>query len=89
MKAASVASKLKAAGLPVIACTEGNEYEDGEIKITKGVSVQVGVLENYLIASRFDGDQTFYNAPTRRPRDILKVVADIRAFIADEAEVSA
>lgn len=76
--AATIAKKLRAAGVPVLEVTEGDYDLDGEIKITDRVSVQVGTLKPYLSVGCWSIDgESMSHYPERTLRTFDRLLDDI------------
>jgi hypothetical protein len=86
MNAATVASKLKIAGIPVISVSECKDEEDGAVQITKRLHVQVcsfGSGAN-LVREEGEGDDHGFFFFQRR-KAMKKLIEDINQAMADEA----
>jgi len=79
MNAASVASKLKAAGVPVISVSECKDQEDGAVQITKCLHVQVCSFGSgvNLVREEGEGDEHGFFFFERR-KTIKKLIEDIK-----------
>jgi hypothetical protein len=83
MKASQVARILADHGIALEGYEEGGDRIDGQVMIDSDrVYVQVGALEDYAIAGRFDG-KTFYSAPTRK----ILTQAGVDALVQDVKEM--
>lgn len=75
---AAVSAALIAAGFPVIAFTEWQPDQDGEIDLSVRVHVQVGVDYFGVVEHHTDGTFTFH--PERR--SLTRLLADVRRVMA-------
>jgi hypothetical protein len=75
---AAVSAALIAAGFPVIAFTELQRDQDGEVDLSLHVHVQVGV--NYFGVVRKNDDGTYNFYPERR--SLKALLADVRKAMA-------
>lgn len=79
MKAAIVAQHLKTLGFPVLSVSEGSDLEDGEVKITDAVHVQVHYYGSFANVVVENGDGTFTFHPDRSMRvDFPRLSQDLR-----------
>jgi len=93
MKLSHIAAQLRAAGFPVGAITEADSQVDGEIEITKSISIQVAENESYFSVVEQVGDEYKFGAV--RPQtvrgsvalllDLAKALGSASPFDADEA----
>jgi len=71
-KAAQVAKFLELQGIKAISVSEANQSEDGEVKITDTVSIQVG--SNYIIVVKQNGNSFTFSPSYRTPVSALPTI---------------
>lgn len=79
MQAKTVAQKLKARGINVIDYVEGDDWEDGMVRITELVHVQVPTYGRGANVVQECDEETFLFKPRRMSLDAL--IKDIRAAL--------